>query len=189
MKFTGNKDTDYLILERLADRDLLSTCSTNRYLRQLCENEQFWRKRYLSKFNLEKGVELPNQSWKKNYLEAISDPKTYNKNIFSKNSDIDDFLKTIYPTLPRYVNKTIFYEDMKKDILDSIATNDYLPDSYIDDEEEEEMRRGFDLIEVVGIPLTLPFLNIDVDTLPYREGYSFDDMTLDVKEKVFKSFV
>lgn len=44
-QFTGNKDTDFLILMKLSDTDLNAVCGVNRYVKKLCESELFWRNR------------------------------------------------------------------------------------------------------------------------------------------------
>lgn len=50
MEFTGNKDTDYLVLLQLSDNDLGKVCSANKYFRLLCQNDNFWRNRTFSRF-------------------------------------------------------------------------------------------------------------------------------------------
>ena len=40
-KFTGNKDTDRLILSQLDRKDLLSVCKVNKYLNSLCDENLF----------------------------------------------------------------------------------------------------------------------------------------------------
>jgi hypothetical protein len=57
MSFTGNKDTDFLVLNQLLDNDLASVCSANKYAKKLCEDEGFWKRRLFSNSiisNLEK---------------------------------------------------------------------------------------------------------------------------------------
>jgi hypothetical protein len=49
--FTGVKDTDLEILMRLDDRSLLNTCSIeNVYLKRICNDESFWKRRFVSRF-------------------------------------------------------------------------------------------------------------------------------------------
>jgi hypothetical protein len=52
-KFTGVKDTDFLILSQLEDRDLFNVCKLNAYTQELCNDQSFWRKRFISKFGEE----------------------------------------------------------------------------------------------------------------------------------------
>ena len=44
-KFTGNRDTDLIILSQLTDKDLGIVCQVNKYVEKLCEDENFWRNR------------------------------------------------------------------------------------------------------------------------------------------------
>ena len=46
---TGNKDTDRLFLLELDDRDLLSACSSNKYLFSICDENLFRNKVYQNK--------------------------------------------------------------------------------------------------------------------------------------------
>ncbi|GAG69067.1 unnamed protein product, partial [marine sediment metagenome] len=48
--FTGNKSTDILILRELNDKSLISTCFSNAYLNEICNDEYFWMNRTLEKF-------------------------------------------------------------------------------------------------------------------------------------------
>lgn len=47
--FTGNKQTDFLVLQKLSDKDLESFCQIDNYAKSLCEDEQFWINRIVSK--------------------------------------------------------------------------------------------------------------------------------------------
>ena len=66
---TGQKDADLIILSNLDDRSLLSFCSTSQYGRTLCQNETFWRNRFLNKFG--KHFKSPNRTWKDFYLKVV----------------------------------------------------------------------------------------------------------------------
>ena len=61
-KFTGNKDIDYVILKSLDDRSLFTVCQANKYLRELCNNETFWKTRFMNKFP--EFVNREYQKWK-----------------------------------------------------------------------------------------------------------------------------
>ena len=50
---TGRKDPDFIILSNLNDGDLLSVCLTNKYAYSLCNNEDFWRNRFIAKWGEE----------------------------------------------------------------------------------------------------------------------------------------
>ena len=85
---TGIKDVDRLILNELDDRSLLTICQTNKYFKNLCKDDEFWRRRYYSKFgqHLENAVNLSieeYQTWKHKYLETIVDLDEFSKDPFS----------------------------------------------------------------------------------------------------------
>lgn len=44
--FTGNKDVDIEILNKIKDEDLADICNTNKYLHDLCQSEDFWNARF-----------------------------------------------------------------------------------------------------------------------------------------------
>ncbi len=51
MNFTGIRDLDLEILKKLDDAELGKICSTNKYFRELCKNEDFWRNRTVERFS------------------------------------------------------------------------------------------------------------------------------------------
>ena len=51
MNFTGIRDLDLEILKKLKDEELGKICSTNKYFRDLCKNEDFWRNRTVERFS------------------------------------------------------------------------------------------------------------------------------------------
>ena len=66
---SGQKDTDFIILSKLNDKDLLSVCVTNKYANRLCNNEDFWRNRFIAKWGSEYvKYNSENRSWKRFYL-------------------------------------------------------------------------------------------------------------------------
>ncbi len=42
---TGHRDTDFLVLMQLCDRDLGAVCSVNKYAKKVCEDDTFWKNR------------------------------------------------------------------------------------------------------------------------------------------------
>lgn len=51
VKFTGMKDVDLMIMDRIEDdKTLLDFCSINKYANNLCNDEIFWKKRTLKKY-------------------------------------------------------------------------------------------------------------------------------------------
>jgi hypothetical protein len=66
---TNGKDTDLLILEKLNDRDLINICLANKSANKLCNNDDFWRNRFLQKWGYFDKSE--NRSWKNLYLTIL----------------------------------------------------------------------------------------------------------------------
>ena len=68
--FTGLKDTDLLIMQKMNDRDLFNFCLINKEAENLCNNENFWRNRYYSVYG-DTGIEKKNnKTWKQRYLST-----------------------------------------------------------------------------------------------------------------------
>lgn len=51
-KLSGHKDTDFIILQQLNDNELGRVCQANKYVNQLCQDQNFWLKRILHTFKL-----------------------------------------------------------------------------------------------------------------------------------------
>lgn len=97
-RFTGNKDTDFLILAQLEDRELTQICQVNTYVKNLCEDDMFWKTKVISIpeiFNLSKeyltvGV---NEDIFREYLKEIKDylefPKWKDFYIFLRTKNIN----------------------------------------------------------------------------------------------------
>lgn len=71
---SGMRDTDLLIMQNLKDRDLFNFCLSNKEAQNLCNNEDFWRKRYHSVYG-ETGItpssfNTNKNSWKNLYLST-----------------------------------------------------------------------------------------------------------------------
>jgi hypothetical protein len=72
--FSKIKDVDLKILSELDDKSLFQTCMTNKYINNICSNEDFWRNRYIKKFGLEAIKYKPDEkTWKKHYLQVAID--------------------------------------------------------------------------------------------------------------------
>ena len=50
VSFTGIKDLDFYTLNKLDDKELGIYCQTERRIRDICNNDEFWRRRIISKY-------------------------------------------------------------------------------------------------------------------------------------------
>lgn len=73
--FTGQPDTDIMILSRFSDRELLDICAVNKYVNKLCNKDNFWANRTIERYGsvLGSGSEIKKYipegtSWKEYYL-------------------------------------------------------------------------------------------------------------------------
>ena len=74
------RDTDLIILSKLDDKDLFSTCLVNKAANKLCNNEDFWRNRFVSKYGeLAAKYKPENRSWRNHYLKVIIDLEKFPK--------------------------------------------------------------------------------------------------------------
>ena len=71
---TRIKDIDLKILMELDDKSLFNACSTDTYTKRICEDEHFWRNRFVKKFGQENmHLKSSDKSWKNYYLQIIID--------------------------------------------------------------------------------------------------------------------
>jgi len=70
--FTYIRNLDMEILQKLDDHHLYDACRINNYAKSLCNDENFWRNRYMKKFSLDLSEKPPEITWKEYYLERAS---------------------------------------------------------------------------------------------------------------------
>ena len=74
MSFTPIKDVNLEIMSKMDDETLLSVCATNKYAKELCQNESFWRNRFVGKYGEMAAKHKPaTRSWKNHYMQVIID--------------------------------------------------------------------------------------------------------------------
>src|SRR5665647_265046 len=78
-KFTGQKDTDLIILHSLNDQDLGHFCSTNKYIKTICDDDLFWRNHIVKKYGKE-GQDALLAFKELNKLEGITYREFYTSN-------------------------------------------------------------------------------------------------------------
>lgn len=85
-KFTGNKDVDMIIFGILDDRELTIACQINKYTKELCKNDLFWKKRFDKKFGkilTSEEVKVNKGDWEKFYKEFIQSLNSLNSYFYT----------------------------------------------------------------------------------------------------------
>ena len=101
------KDTDLLILDKLNDKDLLAICQVNKYMKDLCNDDNFWRNRFESKFGKHVAEKKNDERWKEYYFQLLKIRNKYNNSKF-------------------HIKWKIFTENIKKERLDILKfLNDF----------------------------------------------------------------
>jgi hypothetical protein len=102
--FTGNKNVDMLLLNKMNDETLTNVCLVNKYVYSLCQDDNFWFKRFLDKFqkgydNLEEIKKWKGEAtWKEYYLwmsDLLDTPYPYFVATSAFNTGRDDVLKLL----------------------------------------------------------------------------------------------
>lgn len=109
---TGNKNLDFVILNKLEDNDLVNVCQTNTAARDLCDDQRFWLNRIMFKFpylSLDilkqyKG----NRDWSQYYIEDLRKINLNNKKDYLKDGAHDGRLDHVMIS----VNKGVDVETM-----------------------------------------------------------------------------
>ena len=168
-KFTGNKQTDLIVLAQLDDVSLGRMCQTNQYFKELCRNEDFWRNRTLARF----GKAIPRDTmnytrvgkeltWREYYIRLVDfveksfvnsiateelDLIDLNYHIFDKNNDIFD---EIIEHFDKYRWKNMLKQDLINPNSILVMLLAYSPE----DDEPFLLRIG-QVIEIVKYILSL----------------------------------
>lgn len=75
---TGNPNLDLVILDKLDDRDLLNACQTNKKAQVICNDEEFWHRRYVRVYGEEYSFyKQIDRSWKNYYLLTLHYDEKY----------------------------------------------------------------------------------------------------------------
>jgi hypothetical protein len=188
MAFTGIRDVDLEILSKLDDSELGKMCGTDKYFRNLCKNDDFWRNRTIKRFGKYLGtVEEINEyrkkakipTWRLYYISLVDfiEQELYPQNYPSKFGKIN---RKDFNILTRYINENDekfesevlenFKEGKWKKILQEelFNPNKFLYISEIYGENEENGK------EYVEYLLNLKDKRIDINNAFYRLLY-FDD--------------
>jgi hypothetical protein len=114
-RFTGQKDVDFIILQKIDDLELSNLCVINSYVNDLCKDETFWRNRLLSKYGFLLGdtKEIINKykpediSWKEYYiwLNSSLDGDQFFTYLFADALGRKDVTMILEYEFPQYFNE------------------------------------------------------------------------------------
>ena len=80
---TGNKDVDFLILNKLTDYELTRVCKVNTKVRSYCNNEEYWKLRTYQRFSPYISPLNPKDfvidTWKNYYINIVKNIQEFNK--------------------------------------------------------------------------------------------------------------
>lgn len=112
--FTGNKDTDKIIIDLLDDESLLSLCQVNKHLTGICNNEKFWKERLKKNFGIYHIITNPNgdRNWKQQYIKVLNNKYNIYKSKERSNIHITEAL--YISETPISPEDTIFIKHIEK---------------------------------------------------------------------------
>ena len=104
--FTGIRDLDIEILNRLEDKDLISFCATDKYAKTICDSETFWSRRTIEKYGKYLSLDVMkkfknNKTWAEYYIQIAKVLNSANpeyeaaKALKTKSFDIVELLKQL----------------------------------------------------------------------------------------------
>ena len=122
--FTGIRDLDIEILNRLEDKDLISFCAADKYAKTICDSETFWSRRTIEKYGKYLSLDFMkkfknNKTWAEYYVEvtkilnSATPEHEAARALENGRSDIVELLKRIKHIHVEYV------EIMQEDLYES----------------------------------------------------------------------
>lgn len=147
-KLVGNKDVDFLVLMQLDDRELGIVCQSNKYVRSLCNDENFWLKKLENTYKLDENILkeakifFEFKTWKELYIYLKSKYASVRgiQNIIKNKEEIKKLFDLV--EYPDWIDKNIFQQYKKRQFLDISETFGY---------RASLLRRFFDAIFNISI--------------------------------------
>ena len=134
--FTGNKDTDFEILQRLDDKDLSQFCLVNTYVNNLCRDEKFWRNRVLLKWggilgtisDIEMSYKPREIPWKDYYLwiAAAIDSDAFFVYLYADSLGRTDITKILEFEYPEYFSDIDEIFELDEELKEQLRSTKFL---------------------------------------------------------------
>lgn len=149
---TNISELDIMILKTLDLRSLYNVCLANRYIAELCQKPEFWRRKVE---NIDPEIleyKKPEQSWKDYYLLVSKIPTNINDVIDYNSIDLLGWATANYPIDLDESNYEPAAENGNLDMLNAIE------DMIIESDSEAIYHVSFDLEKIVKLPNAMEIL-------------------------------
>lgn len=131
-QLTGIKDADFLVLMQLNDYELTQVCQVNRYVQKLCNDDQFWRNRFIKTYSdylgssvsetLDRAKQyktyLDFDTWKDMYIFFNVEKVKKLFYLLSHQTELDEHINDlIKKDLPIWVNRDLLEKSLRRDLI------------------------------------------------------------------------
>lgn len=178
---TEVKDVDLLILSELDDRDLFNMCLVNKYANKLCQNEDFWKNRFMTKFGStaqkhSSRFKLRNVTWRNTYLKIVQDLQFFSTQPWEIFNFISYNVKSDNVKISTYIDEKRIYRLPKDD------------ESFIPLSKSSDFAKNNFWLTNLGNHIKLEFIPYDVSTIrEYKKENDFftPEQVLDLIREFF----
>ena len=140
---TGHRDADLAIMNTMDDKSLFRFCMVdpkNEYLKNLCNNESFWRNKFLKKFGEQiLSFKNPAKTIKKFYLEL----SYYDDKYLAQEIQVPEHLKNLH-NLPPMIGGIAITPEMLENVRRTFIRSKF------DDALKEAARGGMKNVDVIN---------------------------------------
>lgn len=128
-KMNMPKDLYYKIMEDLPIRSLLNFCQTDQYIRELCKNDYFWKRRFEKHIGYGK-FKPSNMSWRNYYLYLLTTQEVASSGFFTpyyiKESLVNFLLNADFGKYTDEIRLTLRAPLEKRILTKNLAVNLYV---------------------------------------------------------------
>ncbi len=164
---TEVKDIDLLILAELDDNDLFNICLVNKYANKLCQNEEFWKERFMKKFGStaqkhSSRFKFKNISWRNTYLKMVRDLEFFSNQPWEIFNFISYNVKSDELKISSYINDQYIIKLPKDD------------ESFLPLKNSTSFAQNNFWLTNLGNEMTLRFLPYGIEIIrEYKKDYDF----------------